>query len=61
MGDFTVKKEGNKIVIELTLDAGSPSKGGKMNLIGNSGGFKSIGIDYKGKPLKMNFMLGYNI
>jgi len=59
MGTYDVKKVGNKIVLELTLDEGTPSKKGIMNLIGNSGGWKDLGIEYKGQALKMNFMLGY--
>jgi hypothetical protein len=56
---YDVKKVGNKLVIEIPLDEGSPSSTGKMNLIANSGGWKNLDVDYKGKPLKMNLMLGY--
>lgn len=43
MKNVTAKIEGNDLVIRVNLnEKGEPSKTGKTNLIGNSGGFAAV-------------------
>lgn len=48
------KKEGQNLVITIPLGKGTPSKSGKMQLIGHTSGWIDTGVD----GLKANIMVG---
>jgi hypothetical protein len=52
---------GNKLVITLDLHEPTPSKGGKLFEVASTGGFKTPGLVFKGKPIALNVYAGVKI
>lgn len=48
------KKEGQNLVVTIPLGKATPSKSGKMSLVGCTSGWKDTGVD----GLKANIMVG---
>jgi hypothetical protein len=46
-----VKRERNKLKIELPLEAPTPSKSGKSDVVASSRGVVMTQVQYKGKPV----------
>jgi hypothetical protein len=46
-----VKREKNKLKIELPLEAPTPSKSGKSDVVASSRGVVMTEVQYKGRPL----------
>jgi hypothetical protein len=46
-----VKREGNRLKIELSLEPAVPSKSGKSDVIASTHGVVTTGVQYKGKPV----------
>ena len=46
-----VKREKNRLKIELPLERPAPSKSGKSHVIASSHGVVMTGVEYKGKPI----------
>ena len=47
-------KDGKNLIIKVPLGAGTPSKSGKMLLVGQTGGWVDSGVD----GLRVNVMVG---
>lgn len=57
VGTAEVTKD-RKLVLTLDLHAPSPSKGGKLFEVASSGGFKTPGVTFEGKPIALNVYAG---
>ena len=49
-----------KLLLEIPLEKGTPSKSGKMNLVASTGGWTDLGASHEGKVIRANIMVGYN-
>jgi hypothetical protein len=48
-----VKREGNRLKIELPLERPAPSKSGKSDVVGSTHGVVITEAKYKGKPIAL--------
>ena len=51
--------KGNELVIRIPMQKPTRKEGKKMHVVASSGGFQQMGVEFDGKPLKINVVAGY--